>query len=51
MPFTLHLTGPAGGSFRNGDGGEVVTIDAVEFLRTLAERAHGEGILSNPLPL
>jgi uncharacterized protein (TIGR03083 family) len=51
VPFTLHLTGPAGGSFRNGEGGEVVTIDAVEFLRTLAERAHGDGILSNPLPL
>jgi uncharacterized protein (TIGR03083 family) len=51
VPFTLHLTGPAGGSFRNGDGGEIVTIDAVEFLRTLAQRAHGEGILSNSLPL
>jgi uncharacterized protein (TIGR03083 family) len=54
VPFTLHLTGPAGGSFRNGEGGEVaevVTIDAVEFLRTLAERAPGEGILSKPLPL
>jgi uncharacterized protein (TIGR03083 family) len=50
-PFTLHLTGPAGGSFRHGDGGEVVTIDAVEFLRTLAEREHGTGLLSNPLPL
>ena len=50
-PFTLHLTGPAGGSFQRGGGGEVVTIDAVEFLRTIAERAHGDGILSNPLPL
>ena len=50
-PFTLHLTGPAGGSFRHGDGGEVVTIDAVEFLRTLAEREHGTGLLSKPLPL
>ena len=51
VPFTLHLTGLAGGSFRNGNGDEVVTIDAVEFLRTLAERAHGDGILANPLPL
>lgn len=50
-PFTLHLTGPAGGSFQNGQGGEVVTIDAVEFLRTLAEREHGTGLMSNPLPL
>jgi uncharacterized protein (TIGR03083 family) len=50
-PFTLHLTGPAGGSFHKGEGGEVVTIGAVEFLRTLAEREHGAGLLSNPLPL
>jgi hypothetical protein len=51
VPFTLQLTGPAGGSFKYGEGGDTVTIDAVEFLRTLAERAHGEGILSSPLPL
>jgi len=51
VPFTLHLTGPAGGSFQRGEGGETVTIDAVEFLRTLAEREHGVGLLSNPLPL
>ena len=51
VPFTLHLTGPAGGSFKYGEGGDTVTIDAVEFLRTLAEREHGDGVLSNPLPL
>ncbi|HMK12492.1 MAG TPA: maleylpyruvate isomerase family mycothiol-dependent enzyme [Acidimicrobiales bacterium] len=51
IPFTLNLTGPAGGTFTNGNGGEVVTIDAVELLRTLAEREHGEGMLANPLPL
>lgn len=50
-PFTLHLTGPAGGSFRYGAGGDAVTIEAVDFLRTLAEREHGTGLLSNPLPL
>jgi uncharacterized protein (TIGR03083 family) len=51
VPFTLHLTGPGGGSFQNRGGAEVVTIEAVEFLRTLAEREHGTGLLSNPLPL
>ncbi len=51
LPFTLHLTGPGGGSFKKGEGGEVVTIEAVEFLRTLAEREHGSGLLANPLPL
>ncbi len=49
VPFTLHLTGPAGGSFQKGNGGETVTIDAVEFLRTVAEREHGVG-LSEPPP-
>jgi uncharacterized protein (TIGR03083 family) len=51
VPFTLHVTGAAGGSFKYGEGGETVTIDAVELLRTLAEREHGQGLLSNPLPL
>jgi uncharacterized protein (TIGR03083 family) len=51
QPFNLTLTGPAGGSFASGTDGEQVTIDAVEFCRILAERAHGEGVLENPLPL
>jgi uncharacterized protein (TIGR03083 family) len=50
-PFTLDLAGPAGGVFRAGSNGEHVTIDAIEFCRTLAERAHGVGILRHPLPL
>ena len=50
-PFSLELTGPAGGRFSAGSGGEHVTIDAIEFTRILAERVHGEGILANPLPL
>ena len=51
QPFQLTLTGPAGGVFVSGTGGEQVTIDAVEFSRILAERVHGEGVLANPLPL
>jgi uncharacterized protein (TIGR03083 family) len=50
-PFTLDLEGPAGGSFAAGSDGEHVKMDAIEFCRTLAERAHGDGILSHPLPL
>jgi len=50
-PFELELEGPAGGSYRAGTGGEHVRIDAIEFCRILAERAHGEGILRHPLPL
>jgi hypothetical protein len=45
------LEGPAGGYYRAGVDGEHVRIDAVEFCRILAERAHGDGVLRHPLPL
>ena len=35
-PFTLHLTGPAGGTW--GEGGPVLEFDAVEFCRALSGR-------------
>ncbi len=50
-PFVLTLSGPAGGQFRAGSGGEHVEMDAIEFCRILAERCHGSGILRHPLPL
>ncbi len=50
-PFTLELGGPAGGTYRAGTDGPTVRIDAIEFCRTLAERAPGEGILTHSLPL
>ncbi len=37
-PFTLTLTGPAGGEFVAGDGGEHVRIDAIELCRVLSGR-------------
>jgi uncharacterized protein (TIGR03083 family) len=51
LPFDLELTGPAGGRYTQGASGEHVTIDAIGFARTLAGRAHGDGVLSHPLPL
>lgn len=41
QPFSLVLTGPAGGTFRSasGSGGPEMTADAVEFCRILAGRA------------
>jgi len=51
VPFDLELTGPAGGHYAQATSGEHVNIDAIEFARTLAERAHGDGVLSHPLPL
>jgi hypothetical protein len=50
-PYTLTLTGPAGGEFHAGAGGQPQTVDAVEFARILSGRAEGPGILRNKLPL
>ena len=49
--FALTLTGPAGGSYASGSGGEAVELDAVEFCRVLAGRVPGTGVLRHPLPL
>jgi hypothetical protein len=51
QPFELFLDGPAGGKYSQGVDGERVEIDAVDFIRTLAGRLPGTGVLSNPLPL
>lgn len=50
MPFTLTLTGPAGGEFVAGQGGERITIDAVEFCRCLSGRSEGAGLLAHAVP-
>lgn len=53
QPFTLTLTGPAGGRFTGGtpgEGGAVIELDAVELCRTLAGRATGEGLLATVVP-
>jgi uncharacterized protein (TIGR03083 family) len=54
-PFTLTLTGPAGGEFtgRGADGeggGEVLRLDAVEFCRVLSGRAPADGLLATIVP-
>jgi len=50
-PFTLHLSGPAGGCYRRGTAGEAVETDAVEFCRVLSGRADATGVLAHRLPL
>lgn len=51
QPFTLTLTGPAGGEFTSGDeGGERLEVDAVEFCRILSGRAPGTGLLAQQVP-
>lgn len=49
-PFTLVLTGAAGGTFVAGVGGERIELDAVEFCRILSGRAEGTGLLSTEVP-
>jgi len=50
-PFILQLTGPAGGTFISGSGGEQVNLDAIEFARIVSGRLEGTGVLRHPLPL
>jgi len=50
-PFELVLNGPAGGKFSQGVDGERVEIDATEFIRVLAGRRPGTGVLRHTLPL
>jgi len=50
-PFTLTLTGPIGATYVAGDGvGEVLTLDTVEFCRTISGRASGPGLLTQEVP-
>lgn len=49
-PFTLHLSGPAGGAFSAGRDGEQIDIDAVEFCRILSGRGEGHGLLNQEVP-
>jgi len=49
-PFRLELAGPAGGSFTQGDHGEAITLDAVEFCRILSGRAERDGLLTQEVP-
>jgi uncharacterized protein (TIGR03083 family) len=50
QPFTLRLGGPAGGSYAQGEGGDEITIDALEFCRSLSKRVEGSGLLAREVP-
>ena len=49
-PYTLHLTGPAGGTWASGEGGPLIETDAVEFCRLLSGRGHADGVLAVQVP-
>jgi uncharacterized protein (TIGR03083 family) len=50
QPFDLVLTGPIGGHFGAGSGGEHHELDAVDFCRTTAGRRTGAGLLTTEVP-
>jgi uncharacterized protein (TIGR03083 family) len=49
-PFEIVLDGDAGGAFRQGDDGESLRLDAVQYCRILSGRAEGAGLLSTEVP-
>ncbi|SEK65637.1 TIGR03083 family protein [Blastococcus sp. DSM 46786] len=49
-PYGLSLTGPAGGQWSSGTGGERLELDAVEFCRVLSGRGSGSGLLGQLVP-
>lgn len=49
-PFTLELTGPAGGIYTAGQRGEHIVMDATEFCWVLAGRGQGAGLLATIVP-
>jgi uncharacterized protein (TIGR03083 family) len=49
-PFTLALTGQAGGTYVAGAGDVNIELEAVEFCRILSGRAQGTGLLETEVP-
>jgi uncharacterized protein (TIGR03083 family) len=50
QPYTLHLTGTAGGTWSRGAGGPLIETGAVEFCRVLSGRGHADGLLAVQVP-
>lgn len=48
-PYSLELSGPAGGSWSRGDG-ERIEMDAFEFCRAVSGRAPATGLLETQVP-
>lgn len=48
-PYSLTLTGPAGGSWAH-DAGEEIVLDAVDFCRAVSGRTPMTGLLATPVP-
>lgn len=49
-PFSLSLTGTAGGVFTRGHGGDEHELDAIEFATIVSGRGTGTGLLATQVP-
>lgn len=49
-PFTLHLTGPAGGTYVQGTGGEELELSPEAWARAVSGRRPVEGLLAHHVP-
>jgi uncharacterized protein (TIGR03083 family) len=50
QPFSLTLTGTAGGQWTVGDQGEQLELDALDFCLTVGSRRPGTGLLATEVP-
>jgi hypothetical protein len=50
QPFTLTLTGTAGGQWHAGETGEQLKFDALDFCWSLAARERGTGLMATEVP-
>jgi hypothetical protein len=50
QPCRVVLGGAAGGSWRFGEGGPLVELDAVELCRVVSGREEASGLLSQQVP-
>jgi uncharacterized protein (TIGR03083 family) len=50
QPFTLTLSGPAGGQWRSGEAGVHLQFDALDFCWIVAGRQPGTGLMATNVP-
>jgi uncharacterized protein (TIGR03083 family) len=50
QPFSLMLTGPAGGRWQVGEQGDHLELDALDFCWTVGSRQAGSGLLATQVP-
>jgi uncharacterized protein (TIGR03083 family) len=50
QPYTLTLSGPAGGSWSSGEGAPATEMDAIEFCQLLSGRGEPAGLLCFQVP-